>query len=198
MVRATLNEVSSAEPARIGRPPKVDADGATTRERLLRCAVDAYAEHGYDGVTLAEIARRADVSTPAIYNHFSNRDELLVLASRAAMNGDLVRAQDRPVDLERTISEWTSKDAARGRRLLAELHLVSLRNEEIRDALGEWHRDRWDALIESGHNPAKVKAYFYLLLGLALMDSLDDLEADDEDVMAQVLKMAAALEPIID
>ena len=45
--------------SRIGRPPKIDEHGTPTRERLLRSAVDACVEFGYDGATLADLARRA-------------------------------------------------------------------------------------------------------------------------------------------
>ena len=38
-----------ASQGRIGRPPKVDAAGTPTRERLLRAAVDACVECGYEG-----------------------------------------------------------------------------------------------------------------------------------------------------
>ena len=47
------------QPGRIGRPPKIDEHGTPTRERLLRAAVEACVEFGYDGATLADIARRA-------------------------------------------------------------------------------------------------------------------------------------------
>ena len=59
------------QPGRIGRPPKIDEHGTPTRERLLRAAVEACVEFGYDGATLADIARRAGVSTPAVYSHFT-------------------------------------------------------------------------------------------------------------------------------
>ena len=49
---------------RIGRASKVDEHGTPTRERLIRAAVEACVEHGYDGATLSDIARRAGVSTP--------------------------------------------------------------------------------------------------------------------------------------
>ena len=42
-------EHSAATAGRIGRPPKVDEHGTPTRERLLRAAVDACVEFGYEG-----------------------------------------------------------------------------------------------------------------------------------------------------
>jgi AcrR family transcriptional regulator len=38
------------------------------------------ARHGVQGATLRRIARAAGISTPALYNHFSNRNEILEAA----------------------------------------------------------------------------------------------------------------------
>jgi AcrR family transcriptional regulator len=54
------------------------------RPELERAAIDIVAESGIDRLTMAEVSRRAGVSTAAPYKHFADRDALLVaLASRA-------------------------------------------------------------------------------------------------------------------
>jgi TetR/AcrR family transcriptional regulator, regulator of cefoperazone and chloramphenicol sensitivity len=45
-----------------------------TRERLLAAAIDLFAEHGFDGVTVREICHRADTNIAAVNYHF--RDKL--------------------------------------------------------------------------------------------------------------------------
>ena len=45
-----------------------------TRERLLTAAIDLFAEHGFDGVTVREICHRADTNIAAVNYHF--RDKL--------------------------------------------------------------------------------------------------------------------------
>ena len=60
--------------------------GATaeqTREKLLAAAADAFAERGYDGTRVADIAAAAGVSNGALYAHFGSKAELLVAALRA-------------------------------------------------------------------------------------------------------------------
>jgi AcrR family transcriptional regulator len=68
----------STAPNRVGRPPKVDRHGTPTRKQLLNAAADTCVEFGYEGATPADFARRANVSTPAVYSHFSGKADLLV------------------------------------------------------------------------------------------------------------------------
>ena len=55
---------------------------AETRARLLRAAADAFAERGYDGTRVADIAAAAGVSSGAMYAHFSSKADLLAGALR--------------------------------------------------------------------------------------------------------------------
>jgi AcrR family transcriptional regulator len=50
---------------------------ATTRERLLDAAVEVFSECGYEGTRVQEIARRAGLTTGAIYGHFRGKADLL-------------------------------------------------------------------------------------------------------------------------
>lgn len=52
----------------------------TTRTRLLAAAYDLLVEEGYQSTTLQGVARRAGLSTGAIYCHFVNKQELMALA----------------------------------------------------------------------------------------------------------------------
>ena len=57
------------------------------RERIVEAALECMREHGVRGTTTKIVARRAGVSEGSIYNHFTNRSELIVeafgLATRA-------------------------------------------------------------------------------------------------------------------
>ena len=74
---------------------------AETRERLLRAAADVFAERGYDGTRVVDIAAAAGVSNGALYAHFGSKAELLAAALRAHGKqglADLVAADpSRPV-----------------------------------------------------------------------------------------------------
>ena len=48
-----------------------------TRQLIEESAVALFAERGYDHVTMAEVARRADVSSATVFNHFATKDALI-------------------------------------------------------------------------------------------------------------------------
>jgi len=49
-----------------------------TREKLLAAAADVFAEHGFDGASIDEIASRAGFTRGAFYSNFSDKTDLLV------------------------------------------------------------------------------------------------------------------------
>lgn len=51
--------------------------GDAARERLERAALDLYAERGFDAVTIAEIAERAQVTQRTYFRHFPDKREVL-------------------------------------------------------------------------------------------------------------------------
>lgn len=52
------------------------ARSAETRRRLLEAAVEVFAEEGFRGATLQEIARRADANVASTAYHFGNKEGL--------------------------------------------------------------------------------------------------------------------------
>ena len=51
-------------------------DGPTTRRRILRAALKAFARHGFDGVSLRTIADEAGVNHQLIGHHFGSKQDL--------------------------------------------------------------------------------------------------------------------------
>jgi AcrR family transcriptional regulator len=58
--------------------PVPESDDTTTR--LVSAAAQVFAQKGYDGAGVAEIARRAGLTTGAIYSRYSGKAELLAAA----------------------------------------------------------------------------------------------------------------------
>jgi AcrR family transcriptional regulator len=81
-----INEKKSITHA--GRPRNPKVDGA-----LLDAALEVFLERGYHGASLAEIARRAGVGTPAIYRRWRTKAEVGV---------DVVRRQAEPAPIPDT------------------------------------------------------------------------------------------------
>src|SRR5690606_8905056 len=60
-----------------------------TRDQLIAAAGAVFAEKGYDGAGVQEIARRAGYTTGAIYGRFKGKAELLLAAIEAHTNDEL-------------------------------------------------------------------------------------------------------------
>jgi AcrR family transcriptional regulator len=88
-MRQAIARHSEEEPLRVRK--KIQ-----TRERIVDAAATSFATKGYDAVTVAEIARLAEVSEQTVYNFFPSK-ELLVLDEDAAFEALLVgMIRERP------------------------------------------------------------------------------------------------------
>src|SRR5580698_8560674 len=108
---------------------------AETRERLLRAAADVFAERGYDGTRVADIAAAAGVSNGALYAHFGSKADLLVAAD-----------PDRPVvDLLLTVGRSLPRcrDA-----LIVEALVAARRDEDVAGPMREYVGERGDWLAD--------------------------------------------------
>jgi len=54
------------------------AGGASTEERLHQVAMELFAEGGYGGTSMSDIARGVGVQKASLYNYYSSKDELLL------------------------------------------------------------------------------------------------------------------------
>jgi AcrR family transcriptional regulator len=63
-----------------------------TRERILAIAREEFAQRGYSGTTIADIARRLGTTTAALYYHFTSKADILdsLLAEPLAAYGRLI------------------------------------------------------------------------------------------------------------
>lgn len=66
---------------------------ATTLDRILNDAIHLFAKAGFSGVSMREIAQRAEITQAAIYHHFANKEALYLAAIKKvfrAQTGDVV------------------------------------------------------------------------------------------------------------
>jgi AcrR family transcriptional regulator len=54
----------------------IPVDRSRKRERMLKAALSVFAEKGYDGATIADIAERASVAKGLVYDYFESKEDL--------------------------------------------------------------------------------------------------------------------------
>jgi AcrR family transcriptional regulator len=173
-----------AEPRRgRGRPPK--SEGLLTAQALLDAAAEVCAEQGFEGTTVARVAQRIGVSPTAVYNHYTNREDLLYAAAVQGLERITrlsLRSMRGPDAAPALASVYLRPEMRSTRRLLAELHLASGRDERLASLLAEWHRTWTTAMVArlpaGDPSPeATVKTVFLLLLGLCHYEDLPAVRA---------------------
>ena len=153
-----------------------------TRSRLIEAASRSFADRGYDGTRIAEIARDAGLSSGAIYAHYKSKAELLLAALQARSKGEIagLMRSEMQADLLSTVIALGSKldvPDARDTGLLIEAIVASRRDTELRSLLADgmaW-RERFladllrvsqrDGEIDQGISP-EVAARFLLMVSL--------------------------------
>jgi AcrR family transcriptional regulator len=98
---------------------------AERRELIVSVATEVFAQRGYDGASIDEIARRSGVSAPVVYDHFASKQDLyqrLLERTRdellATWREHLFSDEPADVRIPRAIAAWAAyveshRDAAR-------------------------------------------------------------------------------------
>jgi AcrR family transcriptional regulator len=83
---------------RLVRSEREGAKSLTTRLMLIEVAAQMFAERGYVETSMRDIARRASLTTGALYGHFRNKAELLAEAISTRISEEF--EHDRPETLD--------------------------------------------------------------------------------------------------
>lgn len=119
-------------------------DADPTTERLVLAAAEVFAEKGYEGAGVAEIARRAGFTTGAIYSRFSGKADLLAEAIRCCTQDEFDRLfaehafEGRATDLLAAVgSHLVTRESQPGQALLLEAFAAARRHPEVARMLRE-------------------------------------------------------------
>jgi len=153
-----------------------------TRDRLLAEAANVFAERGYDGTRVQEIARRAGLTTGAIYRNFTDKSDLLLAAieqSAARLLRLLTATRDAGSGGGRLLTDLVSRvvspDRATARRLLLETLTAARRDADVQSRVAPLLatvRNEIATVVEqakaTGEMDADVDADAWAYLGLSI------------------------------
>lgn len=183
-----------AEPA-----PATEGNEAR-RTQMLAAAAELICERGFSDTRIADVAKRAGVSSALVIYYFGTRDRLLVDALRYSEESFYEAAErmlaDTPSLRERLslLIQWTCVPESDGEipgawGLWFDLWAQAFRHDEVRAGRVELDA-RWRkmivAAVESADLPTKVDARTFalefaaLLDGLSIQVALDDPEVDSK------------------
>src|SRR5512142_2783530 len=167
-------------------PPDTVFRGTTKRERILRAAVDVFAQNGYFNAKVSEIAKAAGVADGTIYLYFDGKEDLLVTIFREHARSYLqslereIATISRPEDRIRIAIRHHLRALGRD-RALAVVTQVELRHslkfmsllsqQEVADYLGTLRK-----IIEYGQNEGTFRRNLHpVLVAKAVFGVLDEL-----------------------
>lgn len=187
-------------------------EGSTdVTERLLDAAVEVFAEHGFEAARVAEIARRAGLTTGAIYARWRGKRALIVDAvghvSPQFMDPPPVAAPV-PETLAALGTSLVDARHAKSRDVMLEAFVSARRDGDFRAAVTrsmEREAERLDEIIVSGQKAGSIDpdfstraivAFFQSLrLGMHLVESASDMNVPRADLDALIARLVAAVGP---
>jgi AcrR family transcriptional regulator len=172
-----------------------------TSRRILDAAAAVFHEHGFHGAGMDELGSRAGLSGPAIYRHFSGKDEILATLFDEAID-ELLSAtasvHDDPVeDLVRVVRHHL-------RFAVTRRHLVSVYQHEERSLVDPWKRrfvrrrqqyvTRWEAILARcvpAAGPTRIavgtQSYLGLIFSISLWPSRVATADDLDDIVVRIV-----------
>ena len=184
--------------------------GEETRSRILEAAKECFAQHGYDGTSVAEICHRAGVTKGAFYHHFPSKQALfLELMDRwlaeldAQLAATCVEADTVPEGLLRMAGKTQQVFQVAGGQipLFLEFWTKAARDPAIWQATiapYRWYRAFFSGMIEAGiaegtlrpvDSERVAQVLVSLAVGLVLQGLLDPQGANWGEVAQEGVRM---------
>lgn len=178
--------------------------GTERREQLLAVGRALFAEKGFDAATIEEVAARAEVSKPVVYEHFGGKEGLYAvvvdreradLLDRMTTALSVGHSRERLERAARAILTYVEESADGFRILVRDSpsstggSLSSLLNDvtrQVEHILGE-------ALESRGHPRAGAPIYAQALVGMVALTAqwwLDEQVPSKDEVVAHLVNLS--------
>jgi AcrR family transcriptional regulator len=144
---------------RVGRPRSVEADAA-----ILDAAVEAFVDHGLDGLSVDDVAARAGVGKATIYRRYACKVDLVIAAARRCCEQQPQAAEtgDVETDLRAVAHALVDMlDRSIAGRAIPRMVAESSRQPEMRDAQRDFvggRRAHTVALVERAVERGELRA----------------------------------------
>lgn len=189
------------------RRSRVRLSSAQRREQLLTIAREVFAERGFEGTSVEEIAARAGVSKPVVYEHFGGKDgayQAVVEKETTTLHAEIHAALTRPGAGPREILERGAlalldyiDRCPDGFRILSRDSSLANPTGSFASILSEIATQVEDILRAEfprlGHDPQYAHLYAQALVGLVAMTGqqwLDDREPERLVVARHLINLA--------
>jgi AcrR family transcriptional regulator len=155
--------------------------GRERREQLLGIGRELFAERGFDGASIEEIAARAGVSKPVVYEHFGGKEGIYaVVVDREmqqllAMVGDSLTADHARGKLENAamaLLEYVEEHSQGFRILARDSHAASGTGSFaslISDIATQVEHILAEEFLERGYDPGLAPLYAQSLVGMVAL-----------------------------
>jgi len=194
--------------------PRTRMSGHQRREQLVDVGRSLFAERGFDGTSVEEIATKAGVSKPVVYEHFGGKEGLYaVVVDREvqrlldAITGSLVAVHPRQV-LERVgfaLLDYVEQNSD-GFRILVRDSPVATSTGTFSSLLNDVSSQVEHLLVDqfrmSGFDARYAPMYSQMLVGMVALTGqwwLDAREPSKDEVVAHLVNLAwnglSTLEP---
>lgn len=187
-----------------GRRHRTRMTGTQRRGQLVDVARSLFAERGFDATSIEEIAQRASVSKPVVYEHFGGKEGIYavvvdreisilldMITNALEQNRSRVRVERVTLALLTYIEERTDgfRILVRDQRLAAEDGTYS---SLLNDAIGQVGHILAGDFSRRGLDPALAPLYAQALVGMVSSTAtwwLDERMPPKEDVAAHLVNL---------
>ncbi|MFF0306832.1 TetR family transcriptional regulator [Streptosporangium sp. NPDC004379] len=185
--------------------PRRRMSGKERREQLIQISRSLFAEKGFDGTSVEEIAATANVSKPVVYEHFGGKEGVYAVVVDREMDKllgmvtEALSASHALIKLERAalaLLAYVEENSEGFRILIRDSHAASGTGtfaSLINDIASQVEDVMVDEFVRRGYEPKHAPMYAQMLVGMVALTGqwwLDVRRPPREEVAAHLVNLA--------